>query len=260
MSFVEQVVMRSFLDAGHSFILYCLEDVGALPDGVEVRDPRPIFAPPFEVGPGLRHNNAVYTDLFRLFMIRDTGAIWADLDAYCLRPFRLPTEYVFGIENVKGEERVATGVLGCPQSSPALALSIDIASEPCPIPPFFTQRKQSQLRQRRDTGETFGFQDLTWGASGPRLIDYCLRETGEVSHAQPKNVFYPGPRAFRQPLLRPDTPIEVIEQPETLSVHVFGKTKQFLVNDYGGKLPVGCYLDVICRRHGVDPADFPVPQ
>jgi hypothetical protein len=41
-------------------------------------------------------------------------------------------------------------------------------------------------------------------------------------------------------------------------VHIFGKTKRFLLDDFGGELPEGCYLDRLCRRHGIDPAEFPI--
>lgn len=259
MSFVEILVMQSFLDQGHPFVLYSIEPLDNVPEGVIRADPRDICPLTFPVGPGERHNNAVYADIFRLLMIRDTGAIWADLDAYCVRPFILPSPWLFGYEPpVSGKSSVANGVLGFPKDSKTLASSIDLVTQDSPIPPFFNGGRRGRLAERKARGESFGFQDFSWGASGPRLIDYYLRETGEIIHALPQNVLYPGPRAFNRPLLKPNYEISVFEHPETLSVHIFGKTKTFLREEFDGIPPDGSYLDLACKRHGIDPARYPV--
>ncbi len=256
LSYVEHLVIRSFLDAGHPFVLYTLDDIGPVPDGVELRDAREIYAPAFDLGPGLRHNNAVYSDIFRLLMIAKTGAIWADLDAYCLRPFILPTEYYFGYE--QNGESIANGVLGMPTDSLALARATELVLSHNPIPPFFTKRRQGQYLERAKAGESFGFENFTWGASGPRLITHFLRETGEERFAMPKDVFYPGPRPFNQPLLRPEMEDAVFETDRTLSVHFWGKTKTVLREEYDGVPPEGSYLARLLKRHDVDPAEFPL--
>lgn len=256
LTYIEHLVIRSFLDAGHPFVLYTLDDIGPVPEGTELRDASSIVVPPFPLGPGLRHNNAVYSDIFRLQMIARTGAIWADLDAYCLRPFLLPTDYAFGYE-FEGQ-RIANGVLGLPPDSPALAAAISLVQQKNPIPPFFTRKRQEHYRAAVARGESFGFENFSWGASGPRLITHFLKSTGEDRFAMPREVFYPGPRAFNRPLLDPSLPDRVFETGRTVSVHFWGKTKAFLAEDYDGLPPRGCYLDRILRRHGVDPRDHPI--
>lgn len=259
LTFVEHLVIRSFLDAGHKFTLYSTDKLTGLPDGVTLADPRDLYQAPFETGSDMRHNNAVYADIFRLHMIRDTGAIWADMDAYCLRPFIFPSGYAVGLEEPRtGQFSAANGVLGFPKDSQTLAQSLDLVTQDCPIPPFFNGGRRTRLRLRREQGDSFGFQDFQWGSSGPRLIDFYLRLTDEIRYAVPKDVFYPGPRAFRRPLLNPGYPVETFERPETVSVHIFGKTKAFLRDDFGGDLPEGCYLDILCKRHGIDPKAHPV--
>lgn len=255
LSYIELVVIQSFLDNGHDFTLYTLDDVGPVPKGVTIADPREIYEPTFEVGPGMRHNNAVYADIFRLLMIRDTGAIWADVDAYCVKPFLFPSQYVFGLED---EDNIATGVLGFPQDSPALANSIAFATMDNPIPPYFTKRRQDRLAEVRNKGGSFELKDFSWGVSGPRLVSHFLKETGESKHAQGKRVFYPGPRAYRKPLLTAETPIGNLETRTTVSVHIYGKTKTFLKQDFGGLPPAGSYIDTICKRHGIDPNSAPI--
>lgn len=256
LSYIEHLVIRSYIDAGHRFVLYVLDDIGPVPKEIEVRDARTLFKPEFPVGTGHRHNNAVYSDLFRLLMIHKTGAIWVDLDAYCLRPFHLPASYYFGIEIPP--DGIANGVLGLPSDSPALSKMIKLILQRNPIPPFLTKRTQRRYAEAAARGEQFGFDNFTWGVSGPRLVSHFLRETNEDQFASGKNVFYPGPRPYNRPFLKPDMPSEIFEQPETLSVHFWGKTKSFLVEDYDGVPPTGSYLDRLVKRHRIDPAEFPI--
>lgn len=259
LTFVEVLVAQSYLDAGHEFTLYTLDEVGNVPKGVIIADARDIYAPKFAVGPELRHNNAVYSDIFRLFMIRETGAIWADMDAYCLRPFIFPTPYVFGFEEAKkSDHSLANGVLGLPSNSPGLHGCVEFLTSLTPIPPFFRRSRQDQLQDRKASGETWNVTEFSWGTTGPRMVDHYLAETGEKRFGVGKNVLYPGPRPFRRAHLDPAVSSEVYEHPETVSVHIFGKTKRFILEDFGGDLPKDCYLDRLCRRHGIDPAEFPI--
>jgi|GEM_PF-632321 len=258
-SFVERLCMQSFVDAGHKFTLYSTDKLRDLPDGVTIEDPRDIYQADFPTGPEHRHNNAVYADIFRLHMIRKTGAIWADMDAYCLKPFIFPSGYAVGLEEATaGVFTACNGIVGFPNDSETLNECLNLVTQKNPIPPFFNGGRRTRLRERTKNGDIFGFQDFSWGTSGPRLIHYFMEITGELKYAVPKDVFYPGPRAFRRPLLRPEYASEVFERPETVSVHIFGKTKSFLKDDYGGDLPENCYLDRLCKRHGIDPKAHPV--
>ena len=125
-SFLEQVVVQSYLDAGHDFVLFGDVRPPSLPAEVTFRHYAEIVTPPFAVGAGLYHNNGVFSDLFRLLLIRDLGYCWVDMDAYCIRPFDFAQDsYVMAPE--VGDEPlpyVATGVLHLPRSSPSLDASI----------------------------------------------------------------------------------------------------------------------------------------
>lgn len=90
------------------------------------------------------------------------------------------------------------------------------------------------------------------------MVDHYLAQSGEKRFGVGKNVLYPGPRPFRRALLKPDIPDYVYERPETVSVHIFGKTKRFILDEHDGLPPKDCYLDRLCRRHGIDPAEFPL--
>lgn len=260
LSYIEIVCLASFRDAGHSVTLYGLDEIRNVPEGIKTADASALRKPGFEVGNRLRHHNAVYSDLLRLDIIRQTGDIWVDTDAYCLRPLDFPDKYVFGYERANGGQNIANGILGLPQDSPALLKSMALMTDPAPVPPFFDRAERDRLDALRKEGRTWGFENLTWGASGPMLLNHYLQETGEIEHALPPDVLYPGPRAFRRPLLRVPPQLDRLEMPETLSVHIFGKTKRFLLMEHDGLPPKGSYLDLICRRHGIDPREFPISE
>ncbi|WP_120499307.1 hypothetical protein [Roseovarius sp. EL26] len=259
-SFIEQLCLKSFIDAGHKVTLYTLEDIDLGIDGLNYDDARTFLAPFQCVNRDDRRAHGVYADFFRLHLLRRTeNVIWADSDAICVKPFDFKSEYVFG-NHAHGDEPlfIANGVLGLPRSSLALQLAIELSEERCPIPPFFNGGRRKRLKKMRSEGEDFGFLDFDWGVSGPRLIDHFLKQTGEAVHVMDKDVLYPGPRPVRQPLLLPVSSTSDVEKTMTHSVHIYGKTKHFLKDKYNGVLPEGCYLDLLCKRHGIDPKENPV--
>ena len=172
LSFVEQMVIRSYLEQGCDFTLYLGHPVGGIPQGTPVRDaaeimPRPDFAGD---APG-RKQLAVWSDLFRIRLLRQRPVIWADLDAYCLRPYDFPGGYVFGRNNDKG---ILSGVLALPQASPALNWMADfIAQEQLELP----WAEPAWIARRARAG-TLGPADLAasiilpQGRNGPAFIAY----------------------------------------------------------------------------------------
>ena len=259
LSFVEVLAAQSFLDAGHRFTLYTLDEVANVPKGVEIKNARDILAPRFEVGHGLAHNNAVYSDIFRLRMIQETGAIWADMDAYCLRRFVFPCEYVFGnASRPKKGFSIENGILGLPKDSPCLTSMLDFLLSDQPIPPFFNGPRRKALAERAQQSETWGVESFKYMTTGPRTLDHFVRAYELEVYAMPSTVFYPGPSISSMAILDPSVPDSVYELEETRSVHIYGKTKAQLVEHFDGVLPRDCYLDRLCRRHGIDPAEFPI--
>ncbi|TRW98666.1 hypothetical protein FNJ84_03670 [Paracoccus sp. M683] len=251
LSFIEQMVIRSYLDQGCDFTLYLGHPVGGVPEGTPTRDAAEIMPTPDFLSPEpTRKQLAVWSDLFRLRLLTEQRVIWADLDAFCLRPYDLPDGYAFG-EN--GSGGILSGVLGLPQSSPALRWMADlVAQDEIAAPwadPVWVERRRQQGR--------LGPSDLPWGDTGPRLLAHALRLTGEDHHAMPPQVFYPLLPATIAHLWRPLVPDEVFIRPETLSVHIFGYTKRILTTYWRGLPPNGSWLARMAARHGVDPAAAP---
>lgn len=250
LSFVEQMVIRSYLEQGCDFTLYLGHPVGGIPEGTPVCDaaeimPRPAFAGEAPT----RKQLAVWSDMFRVHLLARRRAIWVDLDAYCLRPYDFPGGHVFGRNDSDG---ILSGVLGLPDNSPALRWMTDFLAGEQLSPPW---ADPAWVARRAQLG-TLGPADLPWGDTGPRLLLHALRLSGEDRHALPRTVFYP---VVTQQLAWLWTPrmADQVARPETLSVHVFGFTKRVLASYWQGLPPPGSWLAQRAAQHGIDPAAAP---
>ncbi len=251
LSFVEQMVIRSYLELGCDFTLYLGHPVGGIPAGTPVRDAAEIMPrPDFAAGAPSRKQLAVWSDLFRIRLLCQRQVIWADLDAYCLRPYDFPEGHVFGRSDGDG---VLSGVLALPQASPALTWMAD-----------FTAQEQLELPwaepawiARRAQAGTLGPADLAWGDIGPRLLGHALRQSGEDRHALRRRVFYPLLHKELARLWTPHMDARVVADAETRSVHIFGYTKRVMATYWQGLPPPASWLAKMAARHGIDPATAP---
>ena len=255
LSWFEIVCIRSFQDAGHHFVLYTRGPLANIPEGVEHREADELTPPTTALRD--RKEISAFSNFFRFTMLQKEGFIWADLDAYCVRPFDFDTKWIFANE-MRLRDQINCGVLGLPQDAVELQQCIDFWQRDNPIPPWLPRRQRRQLREFRKKSIPHKIENLRWGSSGPHLIDHFLRESGNIKHAMPRFTLYPT-AGRRLPLLyTPGVPVEQIEMEETYSVHLYGETKRRLLADHGGRPPEGSYLELICRRHGVDPDAFPI--
>lgn len=248
LSFLEHLMIRSFTEHGHSVHFYTLDDVPEIPDGVAVHRAQSILKPGFAIGADQPRNTAVYRDLLRLYLVRDTGSIWADIGTCCVHPFALPSAHVFGRQSHKDGLRVSGGVLGLPSDSPALARMIAFVETENAIPPFFRGKRQKQLAQRIQGGERIGIETHGSDVTGSRMLDHFLGETGETRFAMPEDVFCSITHDHADPIF----------EPQTLSASLSPRAKRTLINDFNGVPSAGSFLDVLCQRHGIDPREYPV--
>lgn len=258
-SFVEQMVIRSYLDQGCDFTIYLAEPVAGIPEGARIADAAEIMPKPgFVSDPPTRKELAVWSDLFRVALLRKRQVAWVDADAYCVRPFELEGGYGFGLN---GEGGVLSGVMALPPESPTLLWMDEFLSAEILEPPWV---KPFLIQQRRKKG-TLGPDSLNWGDTGPRLLTYALQQCGEFERALPKSVFYPLFRQTLRKLWAPGIPDQGIVTDNTQSVHIFGYTKRVMVTHWNGLPPPGSWLARMAERHGIDPAaapatGMPLPQ
>lgn len=251
LSFVEQMVILSYLETGCDFTLYLGNEVGGIPKGTKTRPASEIMPrPAFLDGAPERKAMAVWADLFRVALLNRQEVIWVDLDAYCLRPYRVDDGYAFGLN---GPDTMQSGVLALPQASPALQWTTAFLTGDELAPPW---REEKWLHQRRKKGRLRAI-DLPWGDTGPYALGHALRESGEIARGRPRPVYYPVIAATLPRLWQPGLSDARIITPETESVHIFGYTKRYLATYHHGLPPAESWLARTAHRHGLDPADAP---
>lgn len=258
LSWLETLCLQSYVDQGHEVVLYTPETLSHVPSGVEIRHPSEILWPaPFDITDNDRLRVAVFSDVFRLHMLRKTGYVWVDLDAYCVQALDFARPYLFARTDQGG---FPTGILGLPPESRTLQAMLEFVSAPNPVQPWRGARHRRINRQRIADGESWGIEALPWGCSGPRALGHFLAETGEDAYALPGERFYPLAPEQLSLLHRPGVPRATIERPGVYSVHIYGQQKKLMALRMKG-LPVpGSYLAQLCDRHGIDPGAQPIPR
>lgn len=250
--FLEQMVLASYVAQGARITVYSPHPLRGLPPGVQAADSATIMPMPDFVGPApTRKQLAVWSDLFRIELLARMPVIWVDADAYCLAPYDFPAGYGFGA-NEQGT--VLTGVLAIPPEAQALAMMRQALRDRPMMPPWVPA---PWLNKQRRRGNPLGPADLRWGDTGPAMVTHALRETGVISHATARSVFYPLVANELARLWTPGLRDDRIALPGSLSVHLFGFTRRWLATHSGGLPPPGSWLDRAAARHGIDPTLAP---
>lgn len=188
LSWLEQLCLKSFADAGHHITLYSYAPIANIPEGVHAGDASDIF--PGE--PMYKHartgSPAIHADIWRLQLLKKTNKIWVDADIYCYRPFDYKSNFVFGWEK---PGLVCNAVLGLPKTSKTLAALLQFFQDEYAIGPWLNDDLQAELRREKDAGTPVHMTEQNWGFTGPASVTHFLQETGEIEHAQPVAAFYP---------------------------------------------------------------------
>lgn len=258
LSFLEQLCLKSFVDAGQHITLYTYDGVTNAPAGVELADAAAIL-PPAEV---LRHartgSPALHSDLFRYRLLAKCDrTIWADTDAYCLRPFTTPTGHFHAWES---DEGVNGGVLGLPQDSETLARLIAFTADPFAIPVWYGPTYVAELQAARDRGEPVHAGDMPWGVWGPHALTHFLKETGEIRHSLPRAALYPFAYHDRNLMLRPGLDPAPYVTGDTFSIHFYGRRMRArIVSRFDGIPRPRSVIGQLLKKHGIDPTLAPIP-
>ncbi|WP_299965054.1 sulfotransferase family 2 domain-containing protein [uncultured Roseobacter sp.] len=257
LSWLEQLCLKSFADAGHPTTLYSYAHIDNLPEGVTAGDAAKVF--PAE--PMLRHartgSPAIHADLWRLHLLAQTDAIWVDADMYCHRPFDPEDGYLFGWEK---PGLVCNAVLALPRQSAALRNLLAFFDDPYAIAPWLKPWQRRELEAERDAGTPVHLTEQTWGFTGPAAVTYFLQQSSEIAHARPQAAFYPisFPHRNRMILSRFDA-AEALT-PETRGVHFWARRMKPRLQERESNRPqAGSYMHGLLRKHGIDPSRAPIP-
>ena len=258
LSYLEQLCLKSFVDAGHEVILYHYEGVTNAPPGVVLADAGTILP---QTG-FLRHERtgspALHSDLFRYHLLaRCERMIWADTDAYCVRPFFTQTGHFHAWESESG---INGGVLGLPATCATLTGLLDFTADPFAIPSWYGPDYQARLQGLKAAGTPMAAGEMPWGVWGPHALTHFLKETGEVRHTMPQAALYPVPYEDRNLMLRPGADLSALVTAETFSIHFYGRRmrSRILLRENGVPRPRSL-IGKLLKKHGVDPLAAPIP-
>lgn len=259
LSFLEQLCLKSFLDAGHHLKLFTYEPVGNAPAGVEMADARTVLPQENFLRNTRTNSPALHSDLFRYHLLaRHDRTIWADTDAYCVRRFTTPNGHFHAWESDRG---INGGVLGLPRDSATLAALLDFTADEYAIPEWFPPAKQAELAAAKQAGRPVSAGDMPWGVWGPHALTHYLKKTGEVRFSMPRVALYPFHYEDRRLMLRPGVRMADYVTEDSYSIHFYGRRMRArIVSAEGGVPKPRSVIGQLLRKHGIDPRAAPIPQ
>jgi hypothetical protein len=168
LSLLEQLSITSFLQNGHEYHLYCYDEVANVPPGTVLCDAAEIL-PASEIfyyrRGAAKGSVAAFANLFRLKMLLEKGW-WVDTDVVCLRRFDFAELVVVASERTRTGTQATNTVLKFPSG-------------------------HAMARQCYEAASHENRAQLTWGKTGPLLIDRIVRKNGLQQFVKPPEVFCP---------------------------------------------------------------------
>ncbi len=258
LSFLEQLCLVSFVDAGHHVKLFTYGEVQNVPKGVEIADGNDVLPMDNALVHKRTGSPALQSDRFRYHMLaQNDHMIWADTDAYCVKPFETPNGHFYAWES---PHLVNGGVLGLPRDSETLRELLEFTSDEYAIPEWFPQAKQDEMKAARDAGKPEHAGEQVWGVWGPSAITHYLHKTGEIRFAMPREALYPISFKERRIMVKPNADAERFITPDTYSIHFYGRRmRQRIILAEGGEPHPDSLIGRLLTKHGVVPSDAPLP-
>lgn len=255
LSFIEQMCLLSFVAQGHAVTLFHYGTVENVPEAINLVDAREIHDPKKIIYNKQFGTPVVQSDIFRLHMMRQTELIWADTDVLCLKPF-LAASYQFGYFR---RAQLCNAVMRLPVDSPGLAAYFDYVQDEYPIAPNLPPEEQAALRALKAKGAHKHASEQAHSIYGPGVFTWFMEQSGEITHAAPKSVYYPVP--FRQAGTVNDLSSQELRErfvkDDTLAIHLWGRRFRWWVRGRG--ITRYSLLDRQLRKLGVNPRLAPIP-
>ena len=247
--YLNQLCLASHVATGHPVTLYCTDAVANAPEGVEIRPASEIMA--FDMELVAATSPSFLSNVFRYRMIRATGAIWIDCDAFCHRPFPDGMDYIFGEHGLQGA--LNCGVVGLPPDSAVMDLLLGYFDDLPDYPPWWNARQRKKMdRQPESLSHAARIYATERTAFGPQAFTHFAKVAGIFDRAFPRAVLYPVPFQLNDIFYDPHGRVEGHFTEATLSVHLYTNgTKPWWRKH--APLP-GSYAARMCERLGIDPS------
>jgi mannosyltransferase OCH1-like enzyme len=225
LSALERLSINSFLRHGHPYHLYVYQEPAGVPAGAVIRDAAEILPSSRIFQYRDRPSYAGFANFFRYKLLLERGGWWADADVVCLRPFDFPSPYVFASEPHHEARMISSAVIKAPEASPLL----DHAWRTC---------------QARDPRQ------LTWGETGPRLMDDAVRRYSLEASAADVRTFCPLPAPAWKSVLDPAA--EWRPSDASSAIHLWNEMWRRNGQDKNLSYPPGCLYEQLKSRYRVD--------
>ncbi len=217
MSWIGRMSLQSFLHRGHPVTLFHTEDMeDPQVEGLDLVSAREIWDYPENLLD--RVSPTVFSDFFRLRMIRDAGMIWADTDVFCYRPFIPKDGYLAGYEH---SGMINNAVLHLPENSASLNELIDLFSDPSYVPEWLRPATRRAAKESGKGRRLYEACKLIPTAAGPRALSYMLPKHGEDMHALPQDALNPLPWSFADAYFNPMGGVEGWLSNDTQAIHLY---------------------------------------
>lgn len=247
LDYLERLCLASAAAAGHPFTLwsYDPDKLEGVPPGTDLRDAAEVM--PRERLLRYRDSGSVAlgANLWRIELLAKGLGCWVDMDFIFLKPFDFG-DYIFGWEY---ENWINNAVLYAPKDSPMVA-DLQAIPQPNRCPPWFGPRRTLNFYWRRFREGRIELEDYPWGTFSSGLVTHVVKTNKLQRQAQPPEVFYPVRWKDARALYEPAALVEGMIRPETCAVHMWNSRLQGLKENPPAP---GSYIDVACRRFGVDP-------
>jgi Alpha 1,4-glycosyltransferase conserved region/Glycosyltransferase sugar-binding region containing DXD motif len=228
LSLIEQLSITSFLQNGHEYHLYCYDKIKNIPEGTTLRDASEILPASeifcYQQGPG-KGSVSAFSNLFRYKLLLDRGGWWVDADVVCLKPFDFADPVIFASVRFEAGTRITSAIFKLPPGHAVARKCYEIARNENPA-------------------------NLTWGKTGPLLIDQVVRETGMQHCVKTPDVFSPISCLEWKSLLKNNPPKPVFTD-ESYAIHLFHEMWRrdgIHVNPATGELRPANYFRELCRQ------------
>lgn len=249
-SWLERLSITSFIAQGHPFHLYSYEDIEGLPEGAELKDANDVLPREklfFYKGHG---TPGVFSDWFRMMLMRQERGIWADCDVYCVKPITGLGDYIFSWEKPGS---INGAILRIPSDAPLLDDLISIFEEgkrplfEAHLPIF----RRLEVAGKRLVGQKVGPEFMQYGATGPFMLTHYVPKHGLTDKVQPSEVFYPIPYTGIPALMQAGSDIDALITDNTHGVHIWrSQLTRRGRSDIAAPAP-GSALDKLIRKAGL---------
>ncbi|MDV4146701.1 hypothetical protein [Shimia sp. FJ5] len=217
LNWIARMSLQSFLHMGHPTFLFHtdeIEDPGLT--GLELINVREVWDYPDKLRE--RVSPTVFSDFFRLRMIRDERMIWADTDVFCYRPFVPREGYLVGREY---GGMINNNVLFLPEDSGSLKALIECFSDPSFVPDWLPSHIREEALGFGKGRRLYEACRLIPNTAGPRAMTYMLPLHGEDHHAHPAHVLNPLPWSMADIYFNPHGGMDGWLKEDTMAIHLY---------------------------------------